>query len=544
MPGRLGKGLPRARGGGPGGKPDRPGWLEGPCLNTQDVFHLLVIADAHHASCAEDAAGSQKRRCLLGCELIRRAIDDARCRGGFDAIALMGDLLNDGTSARAEADLQAIRSQIEAAAPGVPLMVVPGNHDGDFGRLLAAFSFRPGPCQIGGYRFFTFADAFAEGDFCTRAESDRKRFSAWARRSGPPIIALQHNPLFPPIEEPGSKYPYMLTNRAEVMRDYGEAGVLLSLSGHYHAGQPVTAVDGVSYLTVPTLCESPFRYALVSLRGRQVAVETPNLALAHEPPIVDCHVHTEFAYCASDVTVEAAVERARTFGLAGVCLVEHAPQLYCSAEDFWAGRHITQPAVWRKGDHSRMAEFRSAVLPMRSDFVCVGLEVEIDIEGRLTLQQADRKWADLIVGAIHWLARPVEQLSDEEMVELFMDTTRRILKAGVDVLAHPLRIFRAHRRALPVLRYAELAEGLARSRTAVEINFHNHPPDPRFTAECLRRRVKVAFGSDAHELREVGAFACHLAMLREAAEDAKSEALMFHPTARSNASGRSGGVHP
>ena len=59
-------------------------------------FRLLVIADVHYTTDAADAASAPaRRRCLLGCELVRRAIEDARRRGGLDAIALMGDLIND-----------------------------------------------------------------------------------------------------------------------------------------------------------------------------------------------------------------------------------------------------------------------------------------------------------------------------------------------------------------------------------------------------------------------------------------------------------------
>jgi putative hydrolase len=62
-----------------------------------------------------------------------------------------------------------------------------------------------------------------------------------------------------------------------------------------------------------------------------------------------------------------------------------------------------------------------------------------------------------------------------------------------------------------------VAELLARSGAAAEINFHNNEPDPEFIAICIERGVKIAFGSDAHALHEVGAFYPHLSVLREAA---------------------------
>jgi len=37
----------------------------------------------------------------------------------------------------------------------------------------------------------------------------------------------------------------MHTNHEAVMRDYAQAGVLLSLSGRHHPGQPLSRADGV-----------------------------------------------------------------------------------------------------------------------------------------------------------------------------------------------------------------------------------------------------------------------------------------------------------
>ena len=239
-------------------------------------FRILVLADVHYDSaCAPDEESPSKRRCELGLDLIAGALADAAQRGGFDCVALPGDLLDDGGSPHAVEDLAAIRGRLQAGAPDVPLLVVPGNHDGDAGMLLGAFGERPGLHELGGYRFATFADPYAEGDFCTRAEADRVFLAELARPDGGPIVAIQHIPMNPAI---ASEYPYMLTNRDTVMRDYEQAGVLLSISGHYHGGQQLSTAAGVRYYTCPALCEAPFRYGLIGLRGRRVLVETRRLA--------------------------------------------------------------------------------------------------------------------------------------------------------------------------------------------------------------------------------------------------------------------------
>ena len=83
------------------------------------------------------------------------------------------------------------------------------------------------------------------------------------------MIALQHYPIDPDIPDP---YPYLLSNRAAIMDGYRDAGVLLSLSGHYHAGQPLHVVDGVRYVTAPALFAAPFRFLHVRLEGREARV--------------------------------------------------------------------------------------------------------------------------------------------------------------------------------------------------------------------------------------------------------------------------------
>jgi len=237
-------------------------------------LRILVVTDIHYATCAADAVGPEKRHCLRGRELLAAALADAH--GRFDVLALLGDMLNNGASQQAAAALGDLRDEIDRLAADIPRLVVPGNHDEDPERLLDILGGRAGRHEIGGVRFVACADSF-DGILATRAESDRRALAEIAARPGGPIVVCQHNPLHPPIED---DYPYMLTNREDVMADYARAGVLLSISGHYHAGQPLHTVDGVAYLTAPALCEAPFPYTIVTLHGQNVSVQqysTPEL---------------------------------------------------------------------------------------------------------------------------------------------------------------------------------------------------------------------------------------------------------------------------
>jgi histidinol phosphatase-like PHP family hydrolase len=212
-----------------------------------------------------------------------------------------------------------------------------------------------------------------------------------------------------------------------------------------------------------------------------------------------------------------------------VCLVEHAPQLYCLSDDFFVGRHIAHPALWRTEEHNRAPAYRQALTPLRSPFVRVGLEVELDADGALTLHDEDREWPDLLLGAVHFFPEDFNGLSAARLTHLFMQATEGLLAADVDVLAHPWRIFRWAKQPVPAELYGPVAQALAQTRTATEINFHGNDPAPEFLAECLSRGVKVALGSDAHWLFEVGALNPHLDLLRRVAETDDVGRFLLYP---------------
>ncbi len=482
------------------------------------MLRLLVIADVHYDSRSPeaDARADNAAAPTLGAEMLRRALADAQLRGGFDAVALMGDLIEDAAAPHAAADLADLRRAVDDAAGGKPVLLAGGNHDNADGLAFDAFDFRAGLTEVCGYRFVAFDDVFHPDRTATRREADRRLLANAAGATAGPLVVLQHNPMNPPIDD---EYPFMLTNREAVLDDYSRAGVLLSISGHYHRGQPLNVRDGVSYFTGPALRDPPFRYAMVTLDGRDVRVETRPLALPDGAGVVDTHAHTEFAYCGTDVSAGGQIDRARRLNLAGVVLAEHAPQLYCPAAAFWEGRHVFEPSLWRRAENARMPAFRRLVGPLRDAFVRAALEVELDAEGNLTLHDADREWADRILGAIHWLPEDVSNASDAAFADAFLRANRRICAAGVDVLAHPFRVFRSrtHPRPIPTALHAELADLLAETNTAAEVNFHINAPDPAFFAECVRRGVKIAFGSDAHLSWESGLFQPHLDLLRAAA---------------------------
>jgi histidinol phosphatase-like PHP family hydrolase len=420
-----------------------------------------------------------------------------------------------------------VEKSLRKLAGDRPILVVPGNHDGSPLSLYKVFSARPGVHKVGGANVLPIGDQW-EGEEAFRRQADREAV-ARAAAADRPLIVCQHSPVHPPIE---ADYPYMLTNREQAMADYESAGVALSVSGHYHPGQALTEHNGVWYLTVPAICEAPFPYVMATVKGGKVKAAIRTLRRVHPPALTDNHCHTEFSYCGKGVTAAAAIERAKVFGLKRLCLTEHAPQLYCTADEFWNARHLTDPSCWRSAANSRMSEFRRCMQAVRNGLVRIGLEVEQDQDGNLTLHDEDRECCDVLLGAVHWVLDGSEEASDENFVRCFWRDTAGLIEHGVDVLAHPLRAFRARKMTPPKHLMQDLAAMLAESGVAAEINFHGALPFPDFLAECVRAGVQLSFGSDAHIVQEVGNLTAHLALLRALAGRRDVEELMWQPRAR------------
>jgi histidinol phosphatase-like PHP family hydrolase len=296
-------------------------------------------------------------------------------------------------------------------------------------------------------------------------------------------------------------------------------------------------VNGVRYLTCPALCEAPLRFVRVSLAGRSISVRDEPLILEDPPvPLVDHHTHTHYAYCADDVNPEASLRRAERFGLHRLYFTEHAGQLYLPPDDYWGGTFRRDAGAIpreRQAGRDRMAAYRREMEGLRSPRVGLGLEVELDADGRLTLLDEDRDGWEVLVGAVHSL-RGVSNdgLSSQEAARRFMDETERIASLGIDILAHPFRIFRRSGRPAPADLQEPVAQLLAAHGVAAEINYHTNEPAPRFFERCLAHNVKIALGSDAHGLWEVGELSPHFALLRQIVADTDLPSILYTAPAR------------
>ncbi len=480
------------------------------------TLDILAISDLHFVDKASHACRHADRRVELGLILLRKAwlrLEHSGVRP--DLVVLLGDAVDDGDAEGAEQDLEALAGALRAF--GVPYLAVHGNHDGPTSVYERVFATAPGLHTVNGVGLLVFNDAVGASDVTTRAEADL-RLVEETSRSQPdlPLVALQHNPLYPAIV---ADYPYMLTNGDAVLAGYARAGVVAALSGHYHAGQGPIVRDGVTYCTVPALCEAPFAFMHVRIEGREVRMQGHALRLDGEA-VTDVHCHTEYAYCGTSVAAARCLAVSEALGVGQVCLTEHAFQLYFDAEEAWSFRWQTEPdrvaRAWRERQ-GRMDAYRRFVRPLRGPRVRLGLEVDLLADGRLLLAPEDAADWDLLVGAIHAIPGFVKGATPQAEAErLFMRETERLLSHRVTVLAHPFRFFRRAGLDVPVHLYPDVVALLARYGVAAEINFHIDEPDPRFFRECVRRGVRIALGSDSHDIVETGEFAPHLRVLEQA----------------------------
>ena len=141
----------------------------------------------------------------------------------------------------------------------------------------------------------------------------------------------------------------------------------------------------------------------------------------------------------------------------------------------------------------------------------------------------------MLIGAVHCLPETFE--GDAERG--FMALTEKLLQQNVAVLAHPFRFFRRHKTDTPRHLFRAMAQLLATYGAAAEINFHTNEPDPDFFRCCLEEGVPIVLGSDAHALYEVGEFAPHLKVLREAGAGEELGEVLFSLQTMKNSGVRS-----
>jgi hypothetical protein len=146
--------------------------------------------------------------------------------------------------------------------------VIPGNHDPNPDAFYAVLP-RTRQLDIRGVRLVCLVDDEAPGHNATRTAEAFATMAAAAVGHGGMRIALQHVP----VSHIHGEARYGYTNYPDVAAAMREHGYSLAISGHYHRGQDLLHHDGISSLVIPSLCESPHAFAVVTIDGADIRCE-------------------------------------------------------------------------------------------------------------------------------------------------------------------------------------------------------------------------------------------------------------------------------
>lgn len=469
-------------------------------------MNILAISDLHMTPTRLDA----NRRGDLAPTLLRRAIDQAiQLDRKPDLIVILGDCIHDADPLAALTAAQAIRAA--AALHGIPLLAVPGNHDLPPYDFAVAFDSLPGLTIIGGVGFFlNFDDFNTDGSPALRPDAAFEALAA-IRHANPnlPLVALQHAPIDPDHPD---------FDRVNAL--YASCGVILSLSGHLHAGAVPENRNGTLHYTLPSVYRRPFPVALIDLEpGKEPGITPLTLSMPPHLGLIDYHAHTQFAYCARACDAAEIIDLSQAFCLSTQGFSEHACQLYMDRPYVmsfaWQNDPAPLHAIWQTPQRGRMKEFHAWMLRWQSPSTLVGLEVDLMGDGSLCLAPQDARGWDYLIAAVHEIPGITDANTQSEAEAAFMRDLEHFTRHPIDILAHPFRYFRWHKRPTPTHLYRPVAKLLAANRIAAEINFHQNTVDTEFFKICLEEGCKLALGTDAHISSEAAMLAPHLKTLAE-----------------------------
>ncbi len=470
------------------------------------VMKMAVISDIHYSD--EDMALKSKGR--LGDILLLRAVHRINRMIRPDVTVLLGDLLNDGSEPDSGCKRRRLMECIWKLES--PVIVIPGNHDGNADDFYRDFPRPPAWIDIRGHRLVPFLDAEEPAFNARRSAADLQRMLDARADFNGPIIQLQHTALFPPELHP---CPYNYNNIEEITTQMRKANIRYSVSGHYHPGIDGLTTDTGTFIVAPALCEEPFTFMEIVIDNERMTATRHPLQMPPHLKLFDAHVHTPMAYCSENMDVVRTVELAAAFGLAGMAFSEHSGHLYFTRQTYWSGHCLTAGLAGADAADNRMEDYLALIDPVAPP-ARIALEVDCDFDGQLLVHAHDRNRVEFLLGAIHVLpSLRGDRIDPEKAADEFLAELQTMVRSEIEILAHPFRVFRRAGQPAPERLYAPVIRLLRDHGVAAEINFHTNTPDPEFFAQCLRAGVKVSLGSDAHNLYEVGEFAPHLELLAQ-----------------------------
>ncbi len=469
---------------------------------------IAVVSDLHFA----DADIGQRAGSLADI-LLLRTVHRLNRMIRPDVVLFVGDMLNAGDDPDGEEKRQRLKKVISLL--DAPAITIPGNHDGDAEAFYRSFGAPPEFTDIAGTRFIAFVDPEEPDYNALRPKQHLERMLAARRGWNGPIIMLQHVPVFP---HGSSECPYHYINGDEVIAAMRQAGITLSISGHYHEGFDLVTAAGLNFSAAPALCEAPFSFLLLNVEDGKVAADRHDLAMPSGLQLFDWHAHSPFAYCNENMDIPRSARMGTAMGLAGISISEHSAHLAFSRERYGRRDWFVNGIESASSEEDRTDNFFDNVEAARKEqpSLHAGIELDFDARGNPVGRPEQTARAEVRLGAVHQLAALTTGNGDSDAAKNeFLFLTRRIAESGVRALAHPFRVFRRGKVETPADLFVPVAELLKKHGVAAELNFHTNEPSPEFFRICIESGVKIALGSDAHNMYEVGEFAPHMAFLRK-----------------------------
>lgn len=472
-----------------------PSRLRRPVAGEIMSIKIAVATDLHYAR-AKNAA-LPERAGEIADILLHRFLKMLELVEHPDAVIFGGDLVD-----AADSELLAVLAD-KINRLSIPYLVIRGNHDpADFYRHFPEVS---DMITVNHVRLVAFDDEERPGYNAYRNSREMAKFDRARQDFDGLIVAAQHVPLSP------QNLPYNYTNGDEIFEKMREVGCVLSISGHLHAGAETCSYCGTTFVTVPALCESPFRYAVIEL-GDDGAVkyEIKAFRLPEYFEWIDRHTHSKFAYCSENMDFARQNDLFDKFNLAYAGLAEHSGQMYFRKDDYWNYATWYSQSFDYPDQIRRLSEFCAYFDRHADRRFLKGLEVDIDCHGKLLLAE-DVKQFDFafFLGAIHFVP---DYEDKQKVVDEFLFLLDALGKNGIKYVAHPLRMLRK-RQIEPRPYFPQIIKIFQEYGMAAEINFHKNMPEPEFVGYALRHGVKLFLGTDSHNIGNFGFLQPHINLL-------------------------------
>ena len=210
-----------------------------------ECLKITAFSDIHFQSRSNSSGGKEILSCL------RNMVTEINRDIKPDIVCVLGDLVSDDPPALNE--VASVLNLIER-----PVMVIPGNHDGNRDDFFTIFPPLPDFIDLAGCRLIPFADEDA-ADFNSYRTADQiERLVGLVSGFDGPVISLQHVPLL--FDQAALAYSDFYCINYKEIAEAVQGKVTHTLSGHFHKGGIFCPENGVCQLICPAFYKEPFNF--------------------------------------------------------------------------------------------------------------------------------------------------------------------------------------------------------------------------------------------------------------------------------------------